>query len=345
MIVPGGWFMERDGFTGNSYTAADFMYLRIARRAVAAGFVVARYDNRGVSGNELSLGLGAESNDPKADAEKYLHACIDAELRRSVTPESLAADAGVVYQHLTRHGVASPSNIVVFAHSEGGFHVARLIAAERIDPQGLLFAAVTARSPSESFRWQMVDRYVQQVLTWDGNGDGRVTKSDVIAGYESSMFPAVGITERELYPTSDCWREADLREYFAARYEAEKRAALETDDHASFPRLEENDFQYVAASYRWWKQWFIDDRSTLELLSKYDGHLSFHFGELDSQIAVPLDVRYIDEYSVSMRRRPSVVVHRSAGHAFRVGQPTDGPMDKQSEDRIVADIIAMLRAE
>ncbi len=46
-------------------------------------------------------------------------------------------------------------------HSEGGLHVARLIAGERIDPKGLLFAAVTSRSPSESFRWQLVDRYVQ----------------------------------------------------------------------------------------------------------------------------------------------------------------------------------------
>lgn len=67
------------------------------------------------------------------------------------------------------------------------------------------------------------------MLTWDGDGDGRVTKSDVIGGYESSLFPAVGITEHELYPTSKCWLEADLHKRSEDRIIADIMAMLRAD--------------------------------------------------------------------------------------------------------------------
>ena len=61
LMVPGGWFAERDGFMGDTYTEADLMYLRIARRVHELGFFVARYDNRGVRGNEFSIGIKKDS--------------------------------------------------------------------------------------------------------------------------------------------------------------------------------------------------------------------------------------------------------------------------------------------
>lgn len=55
LIVNGGWFMERDGFMGNSGTERDFVYRELAKNLVAAGIAVMRYDNRGVRCNEMTM--------------------------------------------------------------------------------------------------------------------------------------------------------------------------------------------------------------------------------------------------------------------------------------------------
>lgn len=55
LIVNGGWFMDRDGFMGNSGTERDLIYRDLAKDIVAAGIAVVRYDNRGVRCNEMTM--------------------------------------------------------------------------------------------------------------------------------------------------------------------------------------------------------------------------------------------------------------------------------------------------
>ena len=344
LIVPGGWFVDRDGFLGDSYTEADLMYLRIARRVLAERFLVARYDNRGVVGNELTIGLAQESPDPLADTERYFATCVDSEIRRSVTPETLASDAESVYRFLAQHRTVDPSKIVIFAHSEGGLHVARLIGSQRIDPAGVVFAGSIARSPMDGMNWQVVDRYVEEVMRWDRDGDGRVSAGDVASAYGTSYFAEVGVTEEELHPDRGEWSESELRAFFAARYEQTKQRAVEAPDDAPFPDPDDVNLSFVAASNRWWKQWFIDDTPVMEFLRHYPGRVAFHFGEIDRQHSVKREVEYIQECQDSMIHEPKIIVHPSRGHAFGLSKAISGPMDLEAEDIIVEEIAMMLRA-
>src|SRR5689334_19320413 len=55
LMVPGGWFMDRDGYMGGSGTERDLLYRELAKDLVAAGIAVVRYDNRGVRCNEMTM--------------------------------------------------------------------------------------------------------------------------------------------------------------------------------------------------------------------------------------------------------------------------------------------------
>lgn len=344
LIVPGGWFAERDGFMGDSYTEADLMYLRLARRVCNSGFVVARYDNRGVTGNEFTIGLTSNSSDPVADTERYLRTCIDFDLRAGVTAESLAADVASVFRCVADRRGVDPSSIVVFAHSEGGIHVARSIGNGHIDPKGVVFAGTTILSPVANTKWQMVDRYVQEVMGWDRDGDRKVSADDVAQAFGDSFLAEVGLSEDELYPKHGDWSQSELIAFFANRYEKEKREVLSTADDAPFPRVDDDNQRFVAASNRWYKQWFLDETPTLDLLHDYSGQIALHYGEIDRQVSVRREIEYIENCADKMIREPRVVVHPSRGHALALSKPVAGPLDHESEDILASEITAMLRA-
>lgn len=344
LIVPGGWFADRDGFMGDSYTEADLMYLRIARRIRDSGFVVARYDNRGVTGNEFRIGLTSNRTDPVADTERYLKTCIDADIRRSVTAETLAADSASVFRYVAERRGVDPGSIVVFAHSEGGLHVARSIGNGTINPKGIVFAGTTILSPVANMKWQMVDRYVQEVLGWDRDHDGRVSDDDVAQAFGDSFLAEVGFSEEALHPNRDHWSQAELSAYFADGYENEKRVALSAADDAPYPCAGYDDQRYVVASNRWYKQWFVDETPTLDLLCDYHGRIALHYGEIDRQVSIGRETDYIETFTGKMIREPKVVIHRSRGHAFAFSKPFAGPMDDESEDVLAGEIVAMLRA-
>jgi dienelactone hydrolase len=343
LIVPGGWFMERDGFMGDTYTEADLMYRRIGQRVLRQGFVVARYDNRGVTGNEFTIGLTREGQNSQAETEHYLRRCIESHVRRTVTPESWREDVRLIYDFVVQHPRVAAEQVVVFAHSEGGIHVARLIGRKQINPKGALFAAVITESPVGILQWQEIDKYVDEVLRWDRDGDGLVSRDDVLWGYENgSIFPDVGITANELIPPATHWSRSTLATLFRRRYEARRAEALAADDASPYP-APAGPLEIVAASCRWWKQWFTDETPTIDLLCDYAGVVSFHFGEIDSQTPAEREIAFAKSCRHMLRREPTIVLHPARGHAFRTGEPQKGPMDIEAEDMIVEDLVAMLR--
>ena len=344
LMVPGGWFAERDGFLGDSYTDADLMFLRIARRVHEMGFIVARYDNRGVTGNEFTIGLKKESFDPQADTKRYFEECVNSEIRKSVTPETLASDAAAVYRFLLEHSAVDPENVVIFAHSEGGIHISRLVGNEQISPKGIIFAGVTSGSPSGAVRWQMVDRYVDELMRWDRDGDGQIQSNDIEECYANSFFAEVGIDENEFHDQSGVWTESFAKKFFEAKYEKEKVAVLDCPDEMPFPKSDERTLDYVAASYRWLKTFFCDETLMISLLAKYSGQVAYHFGEIDRQIPFAAEVDNIEANASSMACLPKIVVHHQRGHAFASGKAVNGPMDAEAENIFVNEVIGMLRS-
>lgn len=102
---------------------------------------------------------------------------------------------------------------------------------------------------------------------------------------------------------------------------------------------------FVIARGLWYRQWFTDDTPTLALLREFAGEVFLHLGEIDRQLSVVNETELVSRWSGKMAQSPKVVVHDSRGHAFATGKPVSGPMDKEAEDKLVADLVAMLQPQ
>jgi hypothetical protein len=137
----------------------------------------------------------------------YLNACVDPDVRQTVTVQTQMDDVEDVWTFSINHPQIDPTRALIWAHSEGCGNTARLIGAGRICPRGVIFVGTATESAAGLVRWQMVDRYAEQVMRWDADGDGRVTGADLDRQYPSDqLFPAAGqaATAERRVDTRDC---------------------------------------------------------------------------------------------------------------------------------------------
>lgn len=340
MIVPGGWFMDRDGYMGNSGTERDLIYRDLAREAVAAGIVVVRYDNRGVRCNEMTMPPCSSPTSELEATRHYLSACVDPDVRQTVTVRTQMDDVEDLWVFATHHPAIDPTRVVILAHSEGGLNVARSIGASRIDPRGIVFVGTATESPAASFRFSTVDRYAERVMDWDADGDGRVTAEDVEREFPAdALFAAVGVAREVVTPPEGEWTPGTIRARFEKSYDEMKAAAFAKLDSTPYPD-QWGEFRMVAASNNWWRQWFEDSMPVIDHLAGYDGHASFHFGEIDSQCPGGRQLAFA-ENRIRARifaRAPRLVFHEGRGHSLRTGEPVAGPMDLEAKARLLEEI-------
>ena len=179
LMVPGGWFIDRDGHMGGSGTARDMIYRDLSKDIVAAGIAVVRYDNRGVRCNEMTMPPCPKGINELELTKHYLNACVDPDVRLIVTVQTQMDDLEDVWTFALNHHRIDPRRALIWAHSEGCLNTARLIDAVRIFPQGLIFVGTATEDPAGLLRWQTVDRYAEHVMGWDTDADGCVTAADV----------------------------------------------------------------------------------------------------------------------------------------------------------------------
>ena len=174
---------------------------------------------------------------------------------------------------------------------------------------------------------------------WGGNGRRR---GDWVQGYD--LFPRQQDQCRGTQATGRSLVEASLEEFFLCRYEKMKAEALATEDTDPYPPPSD-EVKFVAASNRWWKQWFVDETPTVDLLRDYKGMISFHLGEIDSQTPGARQIAFANARVSTHKSKLALVLHPGRGHAFRTGEPLYGPMDEQAEEQLAQDITLMLQRE
>lgn len=340
VIVPGGWFMDRDGYMGNSGTERDLIYRDLAREVVAAGFVVVRYDNRGVRCNEMTMPPHPGFTSELEAARHYLNACVDLDVRRTVTVRTQMDDVEDVWAFAIHHPKIDPTRVVIWAHSEGGLNVARLLGARRIDPRGVVCVGTAAESPAAVFHFSAVDRYAEHVMGWDSDGDGRVTAQDVERQFpDDALFAAVGVTRDVVAPPDGGWTSTALRARFQKIFEEIKTAAFAQPDDAPYPNGGA-EFRMVAASNNWWRQWFEDSTPMIDHLAGYGGPASLHFGKIDSQCPGQRQLSFAQRRIGAgiFARAPRLVFHEGRGHSLRTGEPVAGPMDIDAKAGLLKEI-------
>lgn len=345
LIVPGGGFMDRDGQLGDTGTERDLVYRDLARDVNQAGIAVLRWDIRGVSGNGFTMPTCPDGLSPADGLRHFLRSCVDEGVRAGVTPENLLADIEQAFRFASEHPRVDPDQIIVWAHSEGTLNVARLVGSGRISPRGLILVGPIVESPIASQWWLEVGRVVERVMAWDRDRDGRVSRDEVTANYPSDfLFQALATPLQELLPERDFWTEETLRDRFEQRYERERAETLATDDAVPFAFPAPVGFpRPVFASYRWRKQWYLDETLTVDLLVDYAGPVVYHFGAIDSQNPVASQVRLLEKKIPAFRVRPQVVLHRDRGHTLRSSHPLLGPMDTEAKEMLVQDALDILR--
>lgn len=347
LMVPGGWFMDRDGHVGGSGTERDLIYRDLANDLLAAGIAVVRYDNRGVRCNEMTMPPCLEGSSELEVTRHYLSTCVNADVRQTVTVQTQLDDVEDVWAFAVSHPRLDPTRAVVWAHSEGGLNVARLIGRGRINPRGVQFVGTITESPAAVFRWQVIERYVEHVMGWDEDGDGRVTQDDVQRRFPGNpMFAAVGMAQEVLEVPCDGWTHRSLLDRFAAEYEKMKADAFVKPDDAPYPDPV-RELRVVAASNNWWKQWFIDETPLIDHLVGYGGRAAFHIGDLDSQSPGRSQLAFGEERIRvgGFAHPPRLVLHEGRGHALRTGEPAAGPMDEAVKVCLVAEAREILFAE
>jgi hypothetical protein len=344
LMVPGGWFMDRDGYMGGSGTERDLIYRDLAKDIVSAGIAVVRYDNRGVRCNEMTMPPCPDGRSELEVSKHYLNACVDPDVRQTVTVQTQMDDVEDVWTFSISHPQIDPTRALIWAHSEGGLNTSRLIGAQRISPRGVIFVCTGTESPAGGVHFQMVDSYAARVMQWDDDGDGRVTEAEVDRHYPTDqLFPAVAIGKEKLQPPSGGWTLVTVREHFSRIYEETKSAAFAKPDHAPYPDPAP-EFRMVAASNKWWKQWFEDTTPMIDHLARYGGHASFHIGGIDSQSPGELQFAFAERRIKAgiFARRPRLVFHERRGHSLRTGEPAMGPMDDAVKACLVKEIEEVL---
>src|SRR5262245_5635996 len=212
LMVPGGWFMDRDGYMGGSGTERDLIYRDLAKDIVAVGIAVVRYDNRGVRCNEMTMPPCPEGSDEVELTRHYLNACVNADVRQTVTVRTQMDDVEDAWAFTVNYARIDARRALIWAHSEGCGNTARLIGARRICPRGVIFVGTATESPAGLVRWQTVDRYAEHVMAWDADGDGRVTEADVQRQFpKDPLFAAVGMRREVLTPLAEGWTLETIR--------------------------------------------------------------------------------------------------------------------------------------
>ena len=344
IIVPGGWFMDRDGLLGNTDTERDFVYRDMALVFLDAGLAVVRYDTRGVRGNERTMSPCEEGASEVEISSRYIESCIDSDARRSITPQTQVDDLKQVWRFAEEHSWLDPNRAMLWAHSEGGLHTARLIGQADISPLAVQIVGTAVESPAAVFRWQIIDQFTARVMGWDADQDGLVTIADIERSYHTDpVFAGFGGPIETLEAATDGWTTQSLNELFTSEYEELKAEALAKPDDDPYPDAA-GKVPLVVASQRWWKQWFTDETPVIDHLADFRRQVTFHVGEIDSQLPAGRQVEFAEERigNGSFAAPPRVVCHTHRGHALRTDEPSLGPIDHDIRELLVDEMLAVL---
>lgn len=312
VFVAGTGLFDRDARFGRSGTPRDLIFADLAQRMNARGLATVRYDRRGV-----------RHGVPPAEM-------LDAAVSGTSTTTTQRQDLAAVYDWTRARNGLNARCVVVFAHSEGLLHVARLADSGAREPNAVIAMGGLLESPASVVRWQLSGRDAYSLQRMDADGDGRVTNAEVEANLRNTPSSWADTSAPFLQPDGE-WTAEEIAQVSAVQgilYEQARTAALAQDDNAPYPTA-----ATPMARYSWWKSWFTDDTSTAQLLSRWRTPMIFHYGDKDSQTNYE---RQREAAGDLFGNRATFVVHPERGHSLGE-HALFGPVDEALADRIATE--------
>lgn len=312
IFVAGTGLFDRDARFGRSGTPRDLVFADLAQRVNARGLAAVRYDRRGIR-------YGA----PPAEM-------LDAAVSGTSTTTSQREDLAAVYDWTRARSGLNARCIVLFAHSEGLLHVARLAESGAREPVAVIAMGGLLESPATVVRWQLAGRDTYSLQRMDANGDGHVTNAEVEANLPNTPSSWADTAAPFLQPDGE-WSPEEIAQVSTVQtaiYEQARAASLAVDDNAPYPNA-----ATPMARYSWWKSWFTDETPTAQLLSRWRVPMIFHYGDKDSQTNYE---RQREAAGDLFGDRATFITHPGRGHSLGE-HALLGPIDEAIADQIAAE--------
>lgn len=312
ILVAGTGLFDRDARFGRTGTPRDLIFADLAQRLNARGVTAVRYDRRGV-----------RHGVPQAEM-------LDTAVSGTSTTTTQREDLAAVYDWTRARSGLNARCVVLFGHSEGLLHIARLADSGARAPNAVIAMGGLLESPASVIRWQLSGRDAYSLQRMDADGDGRVTNAEVEANLQNTPSSFADTTAPFLQEDGE-WSAEDIAQVSAVQttlYEQVRTTSLAQDDNAPYPNA-----TTPMARYSWWKSWFTDDASTAQLLSRWRVPMIFHYGNKDSQTNYE---RQREAAGDLFGNRATFVVHPGRGHSLGE-HALWGPVDEALADQIATE--------
>lgn len=289
------------------------LFLDLSRRLTARGLTVVRYDKRGVR-----FGLGPDDRIDRTEAV-------------TATTETMRDDLGSLLDWARSQRGLNARCVVLVGHSEGMAHIGRLAASGAAPPTGVVGIGPLLTDPVSNFRWNFAERDAWSLRALDADDDGHTTNAEVEAGFARSPAAVNGIMAPYIHPDG-AWSAEALTRLETAQsgvYDTFRATTLAQPDETPWPSADA-----PTSTFQWWKSWLSDDTPVAARLAAWPVPVRAHFGELDSQVHVPLQIKAAQD---ALGDQFSVVVHPNAGHSLGF-DPTYGPMREDLADQVADDV-------
>lgn len=349
IILAGGVFADRDGITDAGdiagYPESYLLFRQLSQLLLTMGFIVVRYDQRGINGNIFSCEKGT-----KLTYEKYIKQCIDSKIRSVVTPQSIQADIESVFKFASQLKAANTKKIYALGHSEASLHFATLIGEKRITLAGVIFIAGILEAPAKAAEWQAIDRFVEALPSLDENNDGLVTNIEISRAFldnRSAMSQQTQNGEALFRSPTGSWKLSDpivFRNWISKLLYVPYVASMDIPDanKTGFTSVVSG-VDVTWASRGWMLGIIKDTKPTVDRLDSYRGKGLFIFLSLDSQLSVPRQIAAIEKSKFGLAHNAKIVTINGFGHLL--GKlPGKGPVDPQAMNEVSAAIRAWLPA-
>ena len=320
IIFVGGSYSSRDGET---YVRPDrplrnekFWYRIVAHSLSNAGFAVVRYDNRG-----MASVLECEKNSiHQLDPYEYAYStpqCYNKDAVATTTFESKREDIQSILAMVAKDKRLDAKQVIIIAHSEGTFHVSRLISEKKINPVGVIFLGGPGGSPSETLRWQNIDSQMAWIEKNVRQNGGVISNEKLLKLFEKETprFKNTLLTEK-----IDGWSIVDLP--------AGKKRLIELyqNDIKTFSALPATGVligamdsgainNIIFGASRLYLSLLTDKLRTVDLLKGYRGSVSFIYGKRDVVIPVNKEIEIIRQ-DHRLGKRATIIQIDDMDHNF-----------------------------
>lgn len=288
-LLIGGSLTERDG-VGEIDGVLIPTYKFLADELTRRGFVVARFDQRGVR-------AGLSCLNDQVGEKKSLARCIDSRIRQTYSSATPREDILTQYEKLKSTFGAKDRDITVIAHSEGGYHVARMIFDKMLNPGKVVFLATPFEAIGESTEWRFIGANIQRIATCDTEGDAFVTNEELRSCYQKTIAPHFSPLEFLISPSGG-WSIKDtaniaalLRTVYLAQIESVTKAQPNDGLKVRF-----GDIEVIATTMGQYSELLNERRDFAKLLSNFRGQIMFSWAGKDQTFSATRQLSFSREF-------------------------------------------------